>query len=363
MAQSMLDDLGREKTGQFLSTLRADNLGESFDKQDILAAAEAVEEDLEAWMDTWLEETSLPGFVVGDVRLFRGADAEDGSPRYQSLVTLRNAESVPGLVKIEYRKGRGVAQSDRGASDPVRIDAHSTVEIGLVTSEVPTALRVSPYLALNRDPFNLQLPTVDEEDISDEEPFTGSRPVAWTPRDEGLVVDDLDELFAVEGEQGRDMLRVEGSGGEEVLDQGLPVSGSLRAKRWSRMTATSAFGKYRRTMAVSAKGKGDRSAVFKTSLPEAGQWRLDYFFAKPQSRSAQRLSPGTWKLTLVDASGSQEITFDADGGESGWNNLGTFEVAAGEVRVMVSNETDGDYVVADAIRWAKPSGSGQMASR
>ena len=75
------------------------------------------------------------------------------------------------------------------------------------------------------------------------------------------------------------------------------------------------------------------------------------------------MEPGTWNLTLVDESGSQEITFDAGGGEAGWNSLGMFEVAEGEVRLMVSNETDGDYVVADAIRWKRARGTGQVASR
>ena len=363
MAQSMLDDLGREKTGRFLSTLRSENRGETFDREDILSAAEAVEEDLETWMDTWLEQTDLPGFVVGDVRVHRVRDADDGTPRYQSLVTLRNEETVPGLVKLEYRKGSGIARTDRGASDPVRVAGSSAVEIGLITSEVPTALRVTPYLALNRDPFNLQLPTVDEEELSDDEPFIGSRPVEWTPEAEGVVVDDLDELFAIEGREGREMLRVVGRGGEEVLDQGLPVTGRLRSKRWSRMSATSAYGKYRHTMAVIEAGTGEHTAVFKAELSDAGRWELEYYFAQPQTRSAKRLSLGVFKLKLVDESGSQEMTFDAGGGESGWNSLGTFEIAGGEVRVEVSNETDGDYVVADAIRWTAARGSGQLASR
>ena len=42
---------------------------------------------------------------------------------------------------------------------------------------------------------------------------------------------------------------------------------------------------------------------------------------------------------------------------------GTFEMAGGEVKLMVSNDTDGDYVVADAIRWKRARGSGQAESR
>ena len=363
MAQSMLDDLGRERTGRFLATLRNDNAGQTFDREDILASAEKVEEDIEVWMDTWLEQTDLPGFTVGDVRVFRLEDADDGTPRYQSIVTVRNDEDVAGLVKLEYRIGSGFSQTDRGSSDPIRVDGRSAAEIGVITAEVPKALRVAPYLALNRDPFSVQIPTVDEEEIVEDEPFDGSRPVEWSLRETGIVVDDLDERFAVEESGERQMLRVAGRGGDEVLDQGLPVSSKLRATRWSRMAATGAYGKYRHTMAVVGKGKGERQAVFTAELPESGQWELEYYFSKPSSRSASRLELGTWNLTLVDESGSQALTFDATGGESGWNSLGAFEVADGEVRLMVSNETDGDYVVADAIRWKRSRGPEQVASR
>jgi ABC-type transport system involved in multi-copper enzyme maturation permease subunit len=362
MAQSMLDDLGREKTGQFLAALRSENAGDTFTREDILTTGQSVEEDLDWWMDTWLDRTDLPGFTVGDVRVHRLEDGDDGTPRYQSIVTVYNGEDVPGLLKVEYREGQGYSDADRGATDPVRVEARSAVEIGLITSETPTALRVAPYLALNRDPFSLPLPTVDEEKTVDDEPFTGSRGVEWEPVREGIVVDDLDDRFSVEETGDREMLRVAGRGGDETLDQGLPVSPSLRATRWSRMAATTAHGKYRHTMAVIRAGEGDRRAVFTAELPASGPWELDYFFARPGSRSAARLDLGTWNLTLVDESGSQEITFDAGGGESGWNALGTFEVAEGEVKLMVSNRTDGDYVVADAIRWKRPRGSGQVAA-
>jgi hypothetical protein len=363
MAQSMLDDLGREKTGRFLASLRNGNAGDTFDREDVVASGDEVGEDLRPWMDTWLEQTDLPGFTVTDVRVDRLEDAEDGTPRYQSLVTVCNEEDVPGLVKLEYREGDGRSSEDRGSSDPVRVEARSAVEIGLITSEAPTALRLAPYLALNRDPFSLSLPTVDEEKTVDAEPFTGSREIEWEPASEGIVVDDLDERFVIEESAGREMLRVAGRGSDEDLDQGLPVSRRLKATRWSRMAATTAYGKYRHTMAVIRSGKGDRRAVFTAELPESGPWELEYYFSQPTSRSAGRLEPGTWNLTLVDESGSQEITFDAGGGEAGWNSLGTFEVAEGEVRLVVSNSTDGDYVVADAVRWKRARDSDRVASR
>ncbi|MCP3917460.1 MAG: hypothetical protein GY711_18095, partial [bacterium] len=58
-------------------------------------------------------------------------------------------------------------------------------------------------------------------------------------------------------------------------------------------------------------------------------------------------------LTVVDSAGDQETaTLDAEEGESGWNSVGTFQIADGETRVELSDVVDGGrFVIADAIRW------------
>ena len=71
----------------------------------------------------------------------------------------------------------------------------------------------------------------------------------------------------------------------------------------------------------------------------------------PKKERGRKVKRGTWNLTLQDTSGSHEIPFDADGGEAGWNTLGTFELASGDVSLKVSNKTDGKVVLADAVRF------------
>jgi hypothetical protein len=50
------------------------------------------------------------------------------------------------------------------------------------------------------------------------------------------------------------------------------------------------------------------------------------------------------------------IEFDGSAAAAGWNNLGEFELDAGEVRLVVTNKSVGQNndrytIVADAIRW------------
>jgi hypothetical protein len=360
MARSMLDDLGREKTGNLLAELRTDTWGRSYGHEAVLAAGEKVGEDLGPWLDVWLHRTELPGFVLGEVQFFRITDDDDGSANYQVLVTVYNGEETPGLLRLDYRSRGERGRREGGESDPVRVEGKSAVQIGLVTSEPPRVVRVVPYLALNRDPFNAPLPALDEEKIVEAEPFIGARDSDWVPSSEGMiVVDDLDEGFTVEETGGRSMLRVAGRGGDEEMDQGLPLVrfGPRQANRWSRWNFGNAYGRYRHTAAVVRKGSGDRRAIFTAEIPRSGQWELEYFVPQmrgpgPGGGGGRRGSgPGTWNLAVADSAETRDLTFDVAGSETGWNSLGSFDITEGEVRVVVSDETDGPWVLADAVRW------------
>ena len=95
--------------------------------------------------------------------------------------------------------------------------------------------------------------------------------------------------------------------------------------------------------------------IFK-EIPRSGRFRLEYHLPQP-GRTKREKNRGSWTMNLVDVSGDQVITFDADAADNGWNPLGEFELAAGEVRLEVSDKTDGSLVIADAIRWV-PASSG-----
>jgi hypothetical protein len=245
-------------------------------------------------------------------------------------------------------------------TDPIAFAGRSAIQVGLVTPAVPLTVRVVPYLALNRGPFTVPLPALNEDRIERREPFHGWRPLDWAAgTGETVVVDDLDHGFGIERTGDRSMLRVRGRSRGGDLDEGLPVlaSGSQPAE-WSRVTSPDAYGKYRHTMAVVVPGAADQVATFKADLPKAGLWDLEYHLPPAGSEpSAGRR--GTWRLAVVGGSGERDVTFDADGGEIGWNKVTEVDLPAGEVQVRVSDATDGDLVVADAIRWTPGTRAGE----
>ena len=364
MADSMLDGMGKRQAGKFLAALREQSSGQAYTRDDIVFAGNQVGEDLETWLDLWIDQTALPGFWAEDVRYFRLTDDETGAPRYQLIVKLRNGEVPAGLVRVEYRTEDGAGGRQR--TEPITVPGNGMVEVGLVLSEPLEWLRVNPYLALNRAPFNLTIPSIDSDRLMDEEPFHGDRVIELAGDDDGeIIVDDLDEAFTVESDDQGGGLRATGNREDVDLDGGLPPVTRFQAgPEWGRYVHPETYGKYRHTMAVVRKGEGSKRAVFSAKIPKSGRWELSFYLPAEQRSGlmSARRDRGTWKLVIDDGTGTHEIDFEAETHDSGWNSLGEFDIAAGTVRVIVTDETQGEYVVADAIRWTPDKRAGEQVA-
>ena len=67
---------------------------------------------------------------------------------------------------------------------------------------------------------------------------------------------------------------------------------------------------------------------------------------------------GIYNLLVTDGNGDQhKIKFDPKTAPPGWNPVGNIDLSKGETTVTISDKTDGDYVVADAIRWSPAAGN------
>ena len=60
---------------------------------------------------------------------------------------------------------------------------------------------------------------------------------------------------------------------------------------------------------------------------------------------------GQYDVTLLTDNRVRPVEFDASAAERGWNDLGTFDLTAGTVRLSISDATGGESVIVDAIRW------------
>ena len=370
VAKSMVDGLGRESVARFLAELRQRYAGSNFTVGDFNAVAADTGLDIDALLGDWLGDAQLPGFVASAPEVTRLEDDEGGEPRYQVRVHLYNGEPTPGLVRL--RVASESEQPIQSWSDPIPVGGETAVEIGLVAATPPGQVWISPYLSLNRNDFRVEVPDAGPKEAADAEPLNGSRPSEWRPPPEpGIVVDDLDPGFSIVYATPKDEARHAPSTnwwtGDVDIDQGLPVYNAFAppSRGWMRFEVAGTWGRYRHTAATSFPGNGGASARFMTRLPHAGRWRVDYHI--PEASQPRRpggvaitvqaqagmltAEKGNFDMKLVANGDETPVEFDAGDASIGWNDLGEFSLPAGEIALVVSNETSGSIVVADAVRW------------
>ena len=359
-ANTIRDRYGLDKVAAMLAELRPRSAGMSFTADEFRQASAEAGVDLDALLGDWLNATDMPGFRASTAEVFRIRDNDDGEPRYQVLVDVWNGEPVPGLIRLTYVGSlTGIPNARRENSEPVPVAAGSAVRIGRILDQLPDALWLRTYLSRNRADLHLPVPAVDAARVVDREPVTGVEPSDWRPPAPGIVVDDLGQGFAVESTTGATRLGDGSTVDQTETDRGLPVFQFDTRGRWARQPLPTAWGEYRRTAARINAGQGSNRASFDAELPEAGRWRLSYHVPSLRmiglGREVGRPSDeqGVYHLEITNAGTATTVAFDAASAAQGWNEVDVFDLAAGPVRVAVSDKTSGGSVVADAIRWER----------
>lgn len=364
VARALHDLLGQERTLDLLARLRRAHGGSTYTAADFVAAVGAIDPLVAGLVDGWLREASAPGFMASSAEVSRIADGPGGEPRYQIRVHVHNGEAVPGVVALAWRGEAAAGFLDmrsppfhRGA--PIRVEASSTVEVGVVVNAPPIELLLDPFVSLNRFEMRLAQASRSPHDAAAEEPLVGSRPSTW--RQPGIVVDDLDPGFSV----------VSATPTTDGMAKAA-TSAALPPYAWNRLgwqrqanadssAKVVAWGRYRRTIARTPAGNGSTRAVFSTELPEAGAYRLAIHLPgravsegrwRPRS-PLERDSLGSLELVLSSGGREQSVTFEGGDAIPGWNDVGVFDLPAGPVSVSLSDRTSGQVVVADAIRWLR----------
>ena len=374
---------GRENVGRFLGTLRERFLGRNYTLDDLRALA--AEMDSPAWsvLDTWIEQPGIPGFTVEEVDVQKELD-EDGAMRFVVQVTVRNNEQAPGVVSTQliatWEQDQYSAMFPFGIRESAVVAPNSAERFTLFATQEPKYVAIHPYLSHNRTKWEVELP---EPSMVSANPRSKPRSneTRTGPRDktQEIVVDDLAKSFSVENDFTQpagylfiNLLRP-GFLSQPDLDQGLPRYEYLskQPQIWSRSDLPGAYGRYRRTTAVGIGSATGGLARFETELPSSGKWKLHYhlpldprqaedyetmymtYLGEAAAKSRPWGKQGNYKLRIAQDVFEEDLLFDASLGSMGWNDIGTFDLEEGEVGVEVSNESDGTFVYADAVRWIR----------
>lgn len=384
LALLLQDALGRSNIAPFVADLISRFRGKTFTFAEFEAVLDEHGIKLSELAGGMIGSNNLPGFRVSNPTSRQLSD--DEQPQYESEFLLENREPVSGPVKLwlTYQNGKDrFSRTGRSFTfHPMLIEANQALQLVIESSNPVEHIWVNPYLSLNRMNLRVDMPESDQlreqEFIPDIEPLIKSITVIEQIEDttnRSITVDDLDPGFSIvelDGTSDRNNLfsdffrRFLGS--EEVLmDQGLPkytMFERWRFQGWSRWTDPTAFGTYRRTFAIADRGEGLSFAKFSAKLPSTGKWELEYYlpkghfneeyqFVRTGGSSGSSIHDGPLYIEIQNGSKETNHTVDVPNLPPGWHSIGTFNMLAEDVSVLVSDKSDerGVDVIADAIRW------------
>lgn len=361
--------------------------GSSFTSFELKPSNSGLQQNWDVYLQGLVAPKGRPAFRIGPVRAEPvQVSAEDETIYQNYFVTVRNDGLSEGYVYVDpmiWLESETETQliSVR-LNDVIRVPAQSSVEYGFGLPFHVSRVTLTPIsLSRNRYSIATDLPPLQNPEAQIGKPFRGVRPSDWSGIEspDGIVVDDLDEGFSLHRGSTDDVIAADAKSIAETIELGygdLEFDRGIPAYRvegyedlWSRVDYIESWGKYRRTHTFAEAGTGNWKVRFSTTLPSAGTWELHYFnplsvhfppkFDAPsqpafRERTGMRsFHQGGYEVNLISGHSVQPIEYRPSDEPVGWVWLGEFELAAGEVSVVVANATDGEGVYADAIRWRR----------
>ncbi len=156
-------------------------------------------------------------------------------------------------------------------------------------------------------------------------------------------------------------------------------------RKWTPVAHAAYYGETVRSAMAIRRGDGTNYVTWKTLLPEKGFY--DFYVYIPVSAMYKRPSrreqgvgsgvaqqggtrarvsgPGRgfgpefadkgtdYNYSISSSEGSEDLKFELNNPEDGWNRLGSFLLPADSVSVRLTNQTDGRRVIADAVKWVR----------
>ena len=374
--------IGPETFNSILVDLTNRFRGRNFTHEDFFQLFAEHGVSLEETAGDMISKTGLPGFI-GLNPTVREFNDEDQS-KYETTFILQNDEPVSGPVRLSLRIPMNSFASTNVPLPTMMIAANQSLKVAIESLNPIQEIWLKPYLSKNRMNIRLDLPQVSQ--TQDFVYVSGDQPVVTSIEEVGptqinsstITVDDLDAGFStvrlrqksVLGSSSFNQLVRRFMGDEVVpLDNGLPIFQlSYPLPRvWARVSDLTAFGSYRRTIALSELGEGLTAAKFTATLPKTGDWKLEFFLPKGHVHEEVITRHNTMSQTMYlnvylgaidleikNGSNTLSQTLDTPNLDSGWITVGTYRLTEPTVDVLVPDKAENSYkkyVFADAIRW------------
>lgn len=319
--------------------------------------------DLQSFIREWYKIDHSPTIQLKDVDVNKVV-LEDYT-KYQVRFKAYNGSDVPGVISAKVESGgggrwggfrpRGGNAKEEDNTQYYILPANSAREIKIINDDRPGRLVVNTNISHNLpNEFTYNFSKVDNE-ISDT--TRGSFPIdtlLFASNPDEIIVDNEDAGFRIiEPEKKRKLKDYFRKEDEEKYKAFRPFR---FPSQWTAVISNTCYGLPINSAIHKSQGTGMHKVEWKAVLPANSVYEVFVWNPKFESwwfRGERYRSEQTQTYVIKYDTEEEVASVDLDQGENGWTSLGTFYLPQGEVTVTLTDKVNGQFVVADAIRFSR----------
>lgn len=352
---------GTEKFDKFIFDFLAKYKNQAIDFETLnnAIAEEFQDSSINDDVKKWFVSNELPGYLIQGIT--NNKIIVNEHTKYQTKFKISNPTEVDGqvTVSVEFkdnngRRNRGwwTDKIDADYSRDVFIPAKSSRTVGMVFSTEPTNMAV--YTQISENLPNYIMYTLDGFDkLSSAGPFDTVVPIPFfdTYEEKGeYIVDNEDPGFDFYQTSEKGYLK-------EIVDKNRdPKYPYSRIRHWNppnewlKVLRSGFYGRYIRSAFYTQGGSGERIVNWQKEIEDPGLYEVSFYNDKVEM-GGRRNSRPDYHFLVLHSEGEEKITKTWEELEPGWNYLGTWYFEGDTAKVTLTNQSEGNMIFADAVRW------------
>ncbi len=336
------------------------------------------EVEIEPYFETFNTKGKIPSFLVSTPEYILTRD-EIGE-LYLIKFSMRNTGDIKGLVDVTFRIGGGHGGGGGGntPSEEKRIyeiEPGISKDIQIVLYDKPRMMTINTLISGNiPSMFSTFLRTPQEINPANIEEYykTSERELTLKVPDEFLV-DNEDPGFSYISVSNESKLKQYFDSRKEKDNEVFykAIDANRVPLNWTPLAHSAFYGESIRSAYITRRGEGNNVARWTTVLPSAGFYDVYVFIPmsammrfgdRGRGRSGSSKGHGgpsfadegrIYNYIISSNEGSEEVEFRLSNLEEGWNKVGAFHFPADTAVIELTNRTNSNRVIADAVKWVR----------
>lgn len=292
----------------------------------------------------------------------------DDFTEYQIRFKVNNPSDVDAIITVTIVNGEGGrmrrarrmgsrSRNNDNAEKNYIIPANSAREIKLINEERPAAIMINTNISHNLPTsHSYNFAKIDNVISDTTSGIFVINPALFAPDSKEIIIDNEDKNFKITESNNRHKLKdIFKKEEEEKYKNFMPWR---FPSKWTAIAGDYCYGETINSALYKVKGSGANSVEWSADIPREGYYEVSVWNPKMENvsfsmRRGHRAEGRNQTYTLTYGQEKEDITIDLEQESTGWVSAGNFYFQKGNVTISLTDKVEGQYVIADAVKFTK----------